>query len=77
MGPTICLFGLLGMSSPGFKGRAGRLFTPYRGACDARSPRFTSGVTPTNLLVASMAAGHFSSHAYFNRGYFPHSNPTD
>ena len=38
------------MTSPlGFKARVGSLIHPY-------SLRFTSGVTPTNLLAASMAA---------------------
>ena len=40
------------------------LFTLGRGICDVCSMIYTSGVTPAELLMASMAASHCSPHAY-------------
>ena len=55
MGPLIPLF------------RAA-IFTLGRGICDVHSLRLTSGVTPADLLTASMVAGHCSPDACFSRG---------
>ena len=38
------------------------------GVLDVYSLRFISGVTPADLLIANMAAGHCSSHVCFSRG---------
>ena len=43
----------------GFKARVGALFLLGKGMHDVHSLRYTCGVTPTNLLVVSMAASHF------------------
>ena len=43
------------------------LFTLGRGICDVCSLRFTSGVTPAELLMASMVTSHCSPHVCFSR----------
>ena len=63
MGPLIPLFGTSGDVSSGFQSQSGQ---PYSYSCLAKvyllhSLRFTSGVTPVDLLAASMAAELFSS----------------
>ena len=52
------------MTSPlGFKARVGSaLFVLGRGVGDIHSTRLTSGVTPADLLVASMAAEQSLPH---------------
>ena len=53
-------FGLLLTSPLGFKARVGSaLFELCGGVCDICSLRFTSGVTPLPVYIASIAAGHF------------------
>ena len=47
------------------------LFALGGGICDIRSLRFTSGVTPVDLLVASQPTA--SPHACFSRGRMPDS----
>ena len=55
---------LLWVSIPKWKG----LFTPGGSIHDVHSLRFTSGVTPVNLLTASMMNGHCSPNGCFSRG---------
>ena len=43
------------------------LFTLGKGIHDIRSLRFTSGVTPADLLVASMAADHYATCVFQQR----------
>ena len=43
------------------------LFIPGGGIRDIRSQRFTSSATPVDLLVASIAAGHFSTCVFQQR----------
>ena len=50
-------FGLLVMSALGIKVRVDPVFVCFL-VCAQWILRFTSGATPANLLVASMAAGH-------------------
>ena len=49
-------------------------FTLGRGIHDVCSLRFTSGVTPADLLIASMTTSHCSPHACFSRSRMPDSN---
>ena len=42
------------------------LFTLGRGLCDVHSLRLTSGVTPVDLLMASMVGGCYFPHVCFN-----------
>ena len=62
MGPLIPLFRTSGDISSMFQNQSGQ---PYlhlgRGLCVTHSLRLTSGVTPADLLVASMAAEPISS----------------
>ena len=57
-------FGLLVMSPIGYKARVGSLIRAWQ-----RCMRFTSGVTPADLLLASMAAKLISS-IYLRAGIF-------
>ena len=54
-------FGFLVTSPLGLKARVGSALFPIfcGGECNVHSPRFTSGATLADLLVASSAAGHF------------------
>ena len=56
-------------SPPVFKARVGSLFALGRGIHDVFL-RLTSGATPANLLLASMAASH-CSHAWFSTCRMP------
>ena len=55
MGPLIALFWTSGDVLSGFQSQSGR------SVCDVGYLRFTSGVTPANLLAASIAAELISS----------------
>ena len=50
------------------------LFTLGGGVCDVHSLRIISGVTPAELLMASMADCHCSPPACFSRGRILDSN---
>ena len=66
MGSRIPLFCTSGDISSGFQSQSGqRLFQLGRGICVTWFMRFTSGATPADLLVASMAAEPFSSTWHF------------
>ena len=54
-------FGFLVMSPLGFKARVGSAFFTFffGGKCNVHSPRFTSGATCADHLVAGIAANHF------------------
>ena len=54
-------FGLLVTSPLGFKARVGNLIYAWQRHTCYSSMRFTTGVTPADLLAASMAAKLFSS----------------
>ena len=56
MWPLIPLFWTSVDDFSGFKARVGSLFVLGRGVCATRSLRYTSGVTPTDLLAASIPA---------------------
>ena len=56
-----------GNVSSGFQSHSGKPYLPL-GVHDVHSLRFISGVTPANLLMASMLASQFSLHVCFSRG---------
>ena len=61
-GPLVPLFWISGDISSGFQSQSGFCFICFcRSKCNVHSLRSTSGAKPTNLLIASMAAGHFST----------------
>ena len=55
LGPLVPLFWISGDVSSGFQSQSGFCLIRYfcRGECNVHSPRFTSGATLANLLVAS------------------------
>ena len=57
MGPLIPLFWTSGDISLGFKARVDPLLACFL-VCAQRIPEITSGVTPADLLAASMVASH-------------------
>ena len=56
MGPLIPLFWTSGDVSSGFQSQSGQPYSSCVEACVTCCLRFTSGVIPADLLVASMAA---------------------
>ena len=68
LGPVIPLFRTFGDVSSGFKARVGSaLFELCRGVGDICSLRFTSGVTPLPVYIASIAASHFLKRCVFQQ----------
>ena len=63
LGPLVPLFSISGDVSSGFQSQSGLclIFLFCGGKCNLHSPRFTSDAKPAGLLMASIAAGHFSS----------------
>ena len=59
----------------GFQGQSGLPYLCLGGVNVTRSLRFVSNVTPTDPLVVSMAASHFSPHVCFSRGKMPDRPP--
>ena len=61
MGPLIPLFQTSGDICPGFQIQDGSLFVPVLPACNGFL-QYTSGVSPANLFMASIAVGPFLVH---------------
>ena len=66
MEPLIPLFWTSGDFSSGFQSMEIRpaLLALDRGAFDVCPLRFISGATPADLLVVSLAAGHFPTYVF-------------
>ena len=69
MGPLIPLFWTSGDVSSGFQSQSGQPYSHLAEAYVRRMHplRFTSGVTPDDLLVASMAADRFPTCMFQQR----------
>ena len=71
MGPLKPLFLTSYDVSSGFQSQSGQPYLNWERLHDVHSARFTSSVTPSYLLTASMAASCLSPHACFSRGRMP------
>ena len=75
LGPLVPLFWISGDVSSGFQSQSGFCLICYfcGGECNVHSPRFTSGATLADLLVAGMQLVT-SPHAYAEVGLGSDSN---